>query len=293
MKRFLFIPVLLLILTSCKEKVDIIDFGAKQPDTAFVAAVETQQLRKVLFEEFTGVSCPNCPNGQKEISSYEDQNPGRIVVVGIQIKNNAQTVPYDNNGVKTINDNRTQAGTDLCNGIYGTNNSLPSAFIDRTSKSGSILLGKTDWASVVNARVSTPAKANISVTSNYNAADRRATVKVHVAYTSPVSLNQSLTVVLIENNIIDAQELPFGDTAPAAQNYIHHHVLRDILTQPTGSGILTDLAVKDAGQVYERTFTYALPPTVLNPDNCVFVAFVSDNSGTDREVVQAAEVNLK
>ena len=87
--------------------------------------------------------------------------------------------------------------------------------------------------------------------------------------------------------------MPNGSVPKYEQNYHHQHVLRDILTSPVGIAILSDLPTKVAGQVYERTFVYNVPPTVLNPDNCRIIAFVSNNDGADKEIVQAAEVHLK
>jgi hypothetical protein len=76
-------------------------------------------------------------------------------------------------------------------------------------------------------------------------------------------------------------------------NYVHQHVLRDIITLPTGDVILGSVPTKEAGQVYERTFIYTLPATVLNPDNCRIIAFVSNSGSSDLEVQQAAEIHLK
>lgn len=295
MKRLLFILLATASLISCKEKGPFIDFGAKPFDTSFTAAPETATPRIVLVEEFTGVTCPNCPPGQKALADLEVAHPDRLAVISMEIIGQAQTKPVDEHGVKTINDNRTQKGTDLSAGIYGANNSIPIAGIDRTPVSGTtaLLLGRNSWAAHIDTRLAVPAPANIAMTSSYDAGARKVTLKVHVAYTSDVPLNQKLTVALIESGIIDAQLLPVGDTAHAAQNYVHNHVLRDILTAPVGTAILGDKTTKAAGQVYERTFVYDLPPNVLNPDNCAFVAFVANDNGADRGIVQAAEVKLK
>jgi hypothetical protein len=114
-----------------------------------------------------------------------------------------------------------------------------------------------------------------------------------VAYTANVAKGQLLNVAVIENEVIDAQEVGLSEE----QNYHHQHVLRDILTAPTGTAILSGKAIKEAGQVYERTFVYDLaaadPNNYWNPDNCRVVAYVSNNEGSDKEVIQAAEAHLK
>jgi hypothetical protein len=131
------------------------------------------------------------------------------------------------------------------------------------------------------------------VTSVYSASTKQATITVRVAYTTAVTNDQLLTVALLENEVVDAQELEAIDTADVALNYVHQHVLRDIITAPVGDAMLSDKPTKTAGQVYERVFVYDLPSTVLNPDNCRIVAFVATSAGAVKEVIQAAEVHLK
>jgi len=296
MKRLLFLPLGLLMLASCKEKGPFIDFSlppAKSEDTAFMAALEAPQQRIVLIEEFTGVTCPTCPPGHKVLKSLEDLNPGRLAIVGIQLFGNAQTQPYSHGDKQTIQDNRSQEGTDMANEIYGSTSGIPVAGFDRVPQNGTMRPLRTQWVAFLPNRINVPTKANVTVTSAFNDASKVAVIKAHVAYTSDVTANQKLTLYLVEDDVVDAQELPSGDTAPVALNYVHQHVLRDIITDPSGNIILKDMATKPAGQVYERTFTYTLPANVLNPANCRIIAFVGNNNGTDIEVQQATEIHLK
>jgi hypothetical protein len=293
MKRFWVLPVSVFLFASCKETPPAVDLTPPAADTSFMAAVETPQDRVVLIEEFTGVTCPTCPPGHKVIDAMETANPGRLAVMGIQLFGNAQTQPYDHDGKKTINDNRTLDGTDLGNGIYGTTSSIPVAAFDRFPQNGVIRPIRTQWVSYLPSRLAAATKANLSVTSSFDAGSKTATIKVHIAYTQDVARTQMLTLALVENDVVDAQELPTGDTAPVALNYVHQHVFRDAITAPTGSPILTNLNNKPAGLVYERTIKYTIPNTVLNPDNCRIIAFVSNSDGADIEVQQAAEIHLK
>ncbi len=293
MKRLLFLVLGLSIFAACKEKGPLIDFTPKGNETSFMAAPETPQQRIVLIEEFTGVTCPTCPPGHAALKRLEDAYKGKLAIIGIQLIGNAQTRPYDHDGIKTQNDNRSQKGTDLANGIYGSISGIPVAGFDRVIQNGILLPTRNAWDAYMLNRVDVPTRANVRITSSYNESTRMAEIKVRVAYTADVPGNQALTVALVENDVVDAQELPLGDTAKVAANYVHKHVLRDILTSPTGTGILGDKTIKLAGQVYERTFVYELPANVLKPDNCHIVAFVSNNSGSDSEVLQAAEAHLK
>jgi hypothetical protein len=293
MKRsLLLLPAALLLLASCKEVGPAIDFGPVAADTAFTAPTEAATHRMVVIEEFTGVSCPPCPNGHKILKAIEDANPGKVLAIGIQPFNFTQANPVNKDGVTTKHDNRNQKGTDLANGIYGSLSTTPLAGIDRTPKDNSLYVAKENWAQMVSDHLAIASPANIKVTCTYNS-DRTVIIKVHVAYTSPVAKSQLLNVAIVEDKVIDAQEVGLD----VDSNYEHEHVLRDILTAPTGTAILNGISTKAAGQVYERIFVYDLkttdPSNLWNPDNCKVIAYISNDAGADKEILQGAEADLK
>ena len=201
MIRFLLVPAAIILLASCQEKGPLIDFGPKASDTAFAAAVEAPQPRVVLIEEFTGVTCPQCPAGHVALKSISDANVGRVAIIGIQPIGNAQSRPYDHDGVKTRNDNRTQVGTDIGSAIYGGVSALPQAGVDRMSDAGAIsaLFLRTEWAPRVESRKAIATKANIKISSVFNSSNREAAITVRVAYTDAISIGQKLTVAITEN----------------------------------------------------------------------------------------------
>jgi hypothetical protein len=212
MKSLFFLPLGLLLLVSCKEVGPDINFAARAEDTAYMAPVEAPQQRIVLIEEFTGVTCPTCKPGHLVLKTMEDANPGRLAIMGIQLFGNAQTQPYNHGGKQTKNDNRSQDGTDMANVIYGTTTGIPVAGFDRVPQNGIIRPSRPSWAAYLPNRINVPTKANLTVTSAYNASSNTAVIKVRVAYTSAVTANQMLTVALLENEVVDAQELPGSDT---------------------------------------------------------------------------------
>lgn len=282
----------LLLFAACKETPPQINYGPQASDTTFTAAPETPQSRIVVIEEFTGVSCPPCPQGHKVLAAIEQQYPNRVAFVGIQPFGVPQANPLDTpaNQIYTRHDNRSKDGTDLANGIYGGLSNIPIAGIDRTSPAGNLLIGRTAWNSVVDNRTTVPTAANVSVTVSYDDNSRKAFVKVHVAYTQAIAKVQRLTVAITEDSVIDGQE---GDGPNGYnQDYVHMHVLRDILTAPTGDLILNTYATKPAGLVYERTFVYNLNAG-WNPEHCKFVAYVANDNGNDKEIIQGAESHLK
>lgn len=270
---------------SCKEKGPAIDFSdVRATDTVYTASVETAQPKIVLLEEFTGVTCPNCPQAHQAISGFQGQYPGRVIAVGYYAHGMAQTKPIEG---LTIQDFRNDKATELGNNFFGGVPFLPSGTIDRIPDNDQYLYQSNKWGGILTSRISLSSPVNLYVTGSYDADEQQATALVKMAFTADVNRQLSLTLLVVENDIIDAQEYGLRiDTF-----YKHAHVMRDIITPNAGMSILDSIAVKPAGLVYERNFTFAVDPS-WKAENCQVVAFVSYNEPDSKEVVQAAEAHL-
>ncbi len=273
----------ILLFAACTEKGFDVVPRAEGGDTTYIAAVETAQARTVMIEEFTGVTCPNCPRGHIEVASLQTQYPNRVLAVSLYYDGLGQTRPVD--GV-TREDFRTADATSLADGIFGGVSALPSASIDRIPVGGITLPSFIGWAGAVSNRVNVPSPANVQVTSEYEGSTRTAIIRVRVAYTTAVTKKQALTLLLTEDGVVDAQEYP--DRIDTFYNF--KHVMRDAITTPTGEPML-DGITKDAGRVYERTFVYPVKAE-WNADRCKLIAIVHNAESGDKEVLQAAESKL-
>lgn len=291
-----FVLLAAVVATGCKEKLNnVIDFGTvTAEDTTYTAPIETPQWRRVLIEEFTGVSCPPCPKGHIALQSIIAQHHNAaldidsVSVIGIQSTGIPQANPVDQPPYFSRNDNRTAAGSEIYNTIYGTFGNIPRAGVDRVPVDGALAMNRDLWANNVTARLRVPTPVNITLTSTYNEDSRQAVIKVRLAYTSAVARQQNLNLAIVEDDIIDAQK----NDLIVDSMYRHEHVLRDMLTIATGTPIMNDLATKEAGRVYERTFIYTVN-TSWAPEKCRLIAFVTNNNGADKEVQQSAETHLK
>jgi hypothetical protein len=94
-----------------------------------------------------------------------------------------------------------------------------------------------------------------------------------------------LSIMLTENNIVDAQTLP---AKGVVKDYKHKHVLRDMLT-PFDGVALTEILSK--GAKIKRDFTYTLPAT-FNAKECEVIAFLH-KVGQTKEVLQAASQKIQ
>jgi len=254
-------------------------------DTSYAAATEAAQQRRVMIEEFTGVTCPNCPAGHTDVATLQSQYPDRVVAVSYYIFGLGQSKPVE--GV-TRQDFRLQKTTDAASAIFGGVPGLPSASIDRVPVNGVMLPARNSWAGAVTSRLPVATDANVSVSSVWEESGREAVITARVAFTKDVTRKQALTLLITESGIVDAQEYP--DRIDS--NYTFKHVLRDFVSSPTGDPVLDSLGTKPAGRVFERRVRYTLP-TGWNPDKCSVIAVLHSADAGTREVTQAAEAKLK
>ncbi|MCC6186813.1 MAG: Omp28-related outer membrane protein [Chitinophagaceae bacterium] len=296
MKKIIFLGIsgLLLGLHSCKEKDVVINMGLQEgiTDSTYTTTVETAQLRKVLIEEFTGASCTNCPAGHEVVASLANSNPDRIVAIAYHTFNGGVTggifAPIDKKGVKSLYDFRNTEATNIGDVIFGGVSVIPAAGIDRIEVGTSMLASRPQWSNETNKRIAIASPLNMHMTSEYDATENKVNLKIVMAYTKAVSVKNILTIGVLESKIIDAQE--FSDRIET--EYEHNHVFRKALTPFNGLPVLDSVATKQAGRVYEFNYVFT-PDATWNLDNCYIAAFVSNNDGDNKEVLQADEVKLK
>jgi hypothetical protein len=277
-----------LLWTGCKENDAPIFFSTTPAvDSTYKAAVVATEPHNVLIEEFTGQSCSNCPSAHAQLDAIAAQagNEGRINIVSMYIYGGPQTFPP----AGSLHDFRDSAATQVSSTIYGGVGSLPSGGIDRSRYNGNLVLLTTDWSNFINAQKAVEDSLNLDVTSSYTGGV--ATIKVTVTYTKDMASKQNISVYITEDGITDKQEsgLIIDD------NYLFKDIFRGMITnQPLGDAVLDTMAVKPAGQVYWRKYTYTPDVTKVNPANCKVVAFVSNpGAGGDFRVLQSKQVPLK
>lgn len=278
---------------SCKEVGPTIDFGTPVEDSTFTedstytTTPEAPTARKMLAEEFTGVSCPPCPNGHAAMRAIKTKLNGNLVIIGYHIFNYAQADPVKDPDHKSKYDFRTDDATEVANSLFGGLGGLPEATFDRAEFNSKLLLDRLQWGGASDARAAITSPVNIHITSVFDEATREATVTVKLAYTASVSMKQSLTLAVLEDSIIDVQKSLTG----IEDNYVHEHVLRDIVTTVRGTQIPDKVNPKVPGRVYEKTFKVPIKSD-WHEKHCEIVAFVTNDEATDRTVVNAEQAKL-
>jgi hypothetical protein len=240
----------------------------------------------VLVEEFTGQSCSNCPSAHDLLDAIADSNAGRVNVIGLYITDFGQTTPPPG----STHDFRSDTASVIGKNIYGGVGSLPSGGVDRTPVTGQLLLDRGVWGGIIHNQLNIADSVNLKMESAFDDASSTAKIKATVVYTQPVYTKQNLTVMIVEDSMVDKQERP----AAVDDNYTFTNVFRGTVTAvPMGDPILDTMALKVPGRRYIRTYTYKLP-SGYNVKNCRVIGYInSPGTGSDYHVWQSWQCRLK
>lgn len=268
---------------SCTEIGPDIDFtpvDTSLTDTTYVeTTAETPQQRVVLFEDFTGVQCVNCPSAHEATADLLNTYPDQLIVVA---EHNYFLGAYP----ESAEDYRIPEADDL-NNYLGPALGWPAGVVDRYDFAGTgnlTTLLISNYVPFVEDRLDEPTFCNVYITNSYDSDARKLNTLIKVVYTADIAIENHLSVMILESGIIDLQLGLSG----IDENYVHDHVLRDMLTPSTGT---TLSAEKNAGRVFEKEFSIVLPDN-WNETNLEIVAFVHNFTNDNKEVLQGAKQKL-
>lgn len=279
MRSLLFL-FLLLLTSACSEIPPEINprmDGA--PTGADTSTVDIQE-RRVLIEEFTGIRCVNCPAGAAAIKRLIEQHENRVVALSIHAGFFAR--PYQET---SRYDFRTSDGNSI-QSYLGEPLGYPTAVINRRRFDGEpdLQLGQSLWPGYVQQELARPPQLYLDIEAAFDAADRSLDITVYLSIADDISAEAvRLSLALTEDGIEDAQLTPEGEKS----DYIHNHVLRDMITPFDGTTIDTPLLT---GENRSIRFRYQLSEE-WRAEHCRLVAFVH-LAGESKEVLQVVETEL-
>lgn len=266
----------------------------------------TNTLRNVLIEDFTGHQCVNCPFSTNVMEQLIATNPTRLFGLGIhagptgltgfQVTSSAYpTVLYCDAGLEI----GKHFGQDIPGSSFLGN---PAFNVNRvkangqfTSNAGSTMTNKT------NDCLASTLKVNIQASVNYFSSTRGVFLHTEVDKID-VGLSSELAIVvyLVEDSLAAPQLIPGNmdpDGSPGdpgtpdgrAEAYVHRDILRGCIDGRTFGKVLTDTD-KGANNKYYVNYTYKLP-TQYNPDNMKLYIYVYDK--TTEEIYQVIEKHIQ
>lgn len=238
--------------------------------------------KKVLVEKFTGVKCTNCPQASDLVEDLMAIYPGQVLEVSIHSGFFAK--PY----TESQYDFRTDDGNGL-EQFLGAPVGYPSGTINRFpfETAGVIQIGEYNkWSGMVATELDKEPIINVKVENGLNTSGNTITSTVELTPVEDIDDNTNLyiTVFVTESNITDYQL----DGSFKNPNYVHKHVLREIVTDIGGNLIDRELL---RGETVELTFTTNLSSD-WNPDEIEILAAVHFNEPGSKYILQAGAGKL-
>jgi hypothetical protein len=223
------------------------------------------QKKNVLMEEFTGIHCGTCPEGQTIINNMLTARPAKDVYA-ISIHANYYAVP--NNAGQP--DFRTPEGTAI--DAYFVPDGYPMGMLNRKAYPfADVVISRSLWISTAKKVHSENAPVNLWVSSVFDGANRQLTINVEGYYTAQVAEDTNFLNVAIVQNDITGYQNGIGGGA----NYVHKHVLRGFATGTWGDTLNNPTANK----FFAKQYIYTLPQMVgnveLKAEDIEVAAFVS------------------
>lgn len=225
--------------------------------------VSTEPANKnVIIEEFTGVGCSYCPDGHRIVREYEEANPGRVFGInihqGIYAGNNPNANPYPEF------DYTTQWGDAIANqtGLGG----YPAGTVNRHVFSGTnTALNRGEFVSKGEIIKGQSSFVNVAAQATIDAETRTMTIDVEAYYTADAETGMNLlNIALLQDSIIGPQNGSAFNPEQVTSDgqYIHMHMLRDLITGQWGDTIQVEEGVIPAGTLFQKTYTYQIPTIV-------------------------------
>ncbi len=239
--------------------------------------VSTEPLNKnAILEEFTGVSCPNCPAGHTTLANILAANPDRAFAVAYHPSNSSYTSPYPGDP----DFRRTYPNAFYSTPYCGSSRFMPSAFIQRRVYGADRLQSRSVWENYANTIMTEASPANMGMGTSYSMMNQVLYITVEIYYTDDMTDDNHIYVMLSENDLVSQQS---GASGP----YTHKHTFReafvgqwgDLITEPTTQGSLVTLEYEwnTAGSGYAMS-------------NCEVLAFI-ENQATG-EIITGVGVHV-
>ena len=229
--------------------------------------------KKVLVEDLTGVRCPNCPSGNARLEAIKSIYGDNLIIIGVH--GNLLTRPLSENNYDFRNPSAIALEESYIP-ILGK----PSAVINRKTHPEFNMLAnplQDQWQVIIERELQLDQRLIIEMEIVSSSVGYE--IKVGLLPMEDLGSGFSLHCFVTEDNIIDAQE----DVDRIIPDYIHNHVLRDIITPIDGALIDEPL---ENGNLYNTTLileqSRIQPFTSIN--NMDIIIAISRENGTVEEV---------
>ena len=288
MKNFVLIALLSLLFIGCDDIDEPLKPSRENCADCIISSSDQFITEKAGYiEEFTGITCNNCPKAAEEAKRLKDANPGKLVIIGIHASNFAD--PQPNEGYTA--DFRTTEGTEFYN--FANPTGVPSGPISRVDH------GQADFAKPYRkwedelvdilanpiADIGLLAHATYDSTSTDTTGTNKICLEVKFKAVNDLSArNIFWTAYIAESGIVAAQKMPDNSKN---KDYVHNHVLRASFNGTFGEAIPNFAGTPNSTACSSRTLVKHKDWVAENLEVIIF-AYDADSY----EVLQAIETHL-
>lgn len=236
--------------------------------------------QRAIIEKYTGVRCLNCPNADIAINAAVAGYGDKLIAVAIHDSSSFTRPIGDTPRLSTEDGN-------AWSNFFGVRaaGEYPSALINRTPNG-------TAWdlftpTSGINSRVDNIVNndAQVAVAVDAKSGDNAVAINVNLEFLQSVSDQLSVTLLIMEDGLVVTQRQSDGSDD---ENYVHNHVLRDVITDIWGADIN---CTGQAGEKRVAQFVYTGFSSDWNLDNCHIVAYISNKAS--RQILNVAECEVE
>ncbi|MFN3341087.1 MAG: Omp28-related outer membrane protein [Flavobacteriales bacterium] len=186
--------------------------------------------RNILFEEFTGHTCGNCPSGAYDLRTiWKPLYNDRLIIVSVH----AGVFATPDIPAGYYADYRTEASIEY-DAFFGVTG-YPSGMVNRVPYASQYVVGKVNWGNAFALEAAKPLEIDLQMYVEYNESADPYSVCLHMHSKFLTAKNGRFNVVgyFVEDSIISKQKnYPGAQGDPDYQvprdpNYVHRHMLRD------------------------------------------------------------------
>jgi len=270
--KILFFVIFGLLIQAC----DKIDMPYKQTGNN-QGGTET---KKVLLEDYTGHTCPNCPTASRLAISLQELYAGKLIVMSVHAGFFAEPM-----SVEPFKDDFRSAAGNVWNTQFGISG-YPKGMINRMEKGGSTILDHGTWASTVSEMIDEPAVATIKITTTYDISTRRLDIGLTSKLLSDTTGMYKVQVCIIEDSIVGGQK----DGSKIIKDYMHRHVLREAINTPSGSDLVSGGGPDQINTDYTHDFSLNLN-SAYDDNHITVVAWIF--KADDNSIIQVEEKKIR
>lgn len=247
--------------------------------------------KNVVLEEFTGIYCTFCPDGHKRAKQFADANPGNVVLINIHTGGYAN--PQNNDP-----DFRTSFGAAIAN--QSNLNGYPAGTVNRHdfssngwAQNGGTAMGRANWSNAGNAILAETSPVNVETQTTYDPSAGTLTIVAEVYYTGNSNADTNkLNIGIVQDNVEGPQTGMSANPDQVLPNgkYLHHHMLRDMVTGQWG----VDVTTTSTGSFYTQTYTWNVPSNINDiPVNVADLRVVSFVAEGKQEILSGFEEKVQ